>query len=71
MKYIVFLGDGMADTPIPEIDGKTPLMVAKKPNIDSLAPKSEIGLARTVPKGMKPGSDTANLSVMGYDPGVS
>ena len=71
MKYIVFLGDGMADTPIPEIDGKTPLMVAKKPNIDSLAPKSEIGLARTVPKGMKPGSDTANLSVMGYDPSVS
>ena len=71
MKYVVFLGDGMADTPVPEIDGKTPLMVAKKPNIDSLAPKSEIGLARTVPKGMKPGSDTANLSVMGYDPRVS
>ena len=71
MKYVVFLGDGMADTPIPEIDGKTPLMVAKKPNIDSLAPKSEIGLAKTVPDGMKPGSDTANLSVMGYDPRVS
>ena len=71
MKYIVFLGDGMADTPIPEIEGKTPLMVAKKENIDSLAPKSEIGLAKTVPDGMKPGSDTANLSVMGYDPRVS
>lgn len=71
MKYVVFLGDGMADTPIPEIDGKTPLMVANKPNIDSLAPLSEIGLAKTVPDGMKPGSDTANLSVMGYDPRVS
>lgn len=71
MKYIVFLGDGMADTPIPEIEGKTPLMVAKKPNIDSLASKSELGLAKTVPDGMKPGSDTANLSVMGYDPRVS
>ena len=71
MKYIVFLGDGMADTPIPEIEGKTPLMVAKKPNIDSLACKSELGLAKTVPDGMKPGSDTANLSVMGYDPRIS
>ena len=71
MKYIVFLGDGMADTPIPELGGKTPLMVAKKEHIDSLAPKSELGLAKTVPDGMKPGSDTANLSVMGYDPTVS
>lgn len=71
MKYIVFLGDGMADTPIPELGGKTPLMVAKKEHIDSLAPKSELGLAKTVPDGMKPGSDTANLSVMGYDPAVS
>ena len=71
MKYIVFLGDGMADTPIPEIDNKTPLMVAKKDNIDALAPKSELGQAKTVPDGMKPGSDTANLSVLGYDPRVS
>jgi len=68
MKYIVFLGDGMADYPIEALDGKTPLSVAKKANIDFLAPKSEIGLAKTVPDGMKPGSDTANLSVMGYDP---
>ena len=68
MKYIVFLGDGMADTPVEALQGKTPLMVAKKPNVDALAPYSEIGLARTVPEGMKPGSDTANLAVMGYDP---
>ncbi len=68
MKYVVFLGDGMADTPVKELDGKTPLMVAEKANIDSLAPLSEVGLVRTVPEGMKPGSDTANLSVMGYDP---
>ncbi len=68
MKYVVFLGDGMADTPVEALGGKTPLMVAKKPNIDSLAAKSEVGLAKTVPDGMKPGSDTANLSVMGYDP---
>ena len=70
MKYIVFLGDGMADTPIPELGNKTPLMVAKKANIDSLASKSEIGIAKTIPDGMKPGSDTANLAVMGYDPRV-
>lgn len=70
MKYVVFLGDGMADTPIEALGGKTPLAVAKKENIDSLAPKSEIGLAKTVPDGMKPGSDTANLAVMGYDPKI-
>ena len=68
MKYVVFLGDGMADTPVEALGGKTPLAVAKKENIDRLAPRSEIGLARTVPQGMKPGSDTANLAVMGYDP---
>ena len=68
MKYVVFLGDGMADTPVEALGGKTPLAVAKKENIDALAPHSEIGLARTVPEGMKPGSDTANLAVMGYDP---
>ena len=70
MKYVVFLGDGMADTPVEALEGKTPLMVAKKENIDSLAPLSEVGLAKTIPDGMKPGSDTANLSVMGYDPRV-
>ena len=68
MKYVVFLGDGMADTPVEALGGKTPLMVADKPNIDSLAAKSELGTAKTVPDGMKPGSDTANLSVLGYDP---
>ena len=68
MKYVVFLGDGMADTPVEALDGKTPLAVAKKDNIDRLAPHSEIGLAKTVPDGMKPGSDTANLAVMGYNP---
>jgi len=68
MKYIVVLGDGMADEPIAEIDGKTPLMYAKTPAMDALALKSEIGLAHTIPDGMKPGSDTANLAVLGYNP---
>ena len=68
MKYIVVLGDGMADYPVPELGGKTPLQVANKPNIDLLACKGETGLVKTVPDGMKPGSDVANLAVMGYDP---
>lgn len=68
MKYIVVLGDGMADRPIDEIGGKTPLEYAKTPSMDRIAPKSEIGLAHTIPEGMKPGSDTANLAVLGYDP---
>ena len=68
MKYVVFLGDGMADTPVEALGGKTPLMAAKKENIDALAPFSEVGIAKTVPDGMKPGSDTANLAVLGYDP---
>ena len=67
MKYVVILGDGMADYRQPSLNGKTPLMLAKKPNIDSLCPISEIGLCRTVPCGVKPGSDVANLSVLGYD----
>ena len=70
MKYIVVLGDGMADEPIAEIGGRTPLMYAKTPVMDSLAQKSEVGLAHTIPEGMKPGSDTANLAVLGYDPTV-
>ncbi|MDR3293868.1 MAG: cofactor-independent phosphoglycerate mutase [Clostridiales bacterium] len=70
---IIILGDGMADMPYIEKDGKkipqrTPLLEAKIPVIDALAPCSEIGLVKTVPNGMKPGSDIANLSVMGYDP---
>ncbi len=68
MKYIVVLGDGMADYPVPTLEDKTPLQVAKKPTIDSLVPYSEVGLCKTVPEGFKPGSDVANLSVMGYDP---
>lgn len=68
MKYVVILGDGMADYRQEILGGKTPLMLAKKPFIDSLAVSGEVGLCRTVPCGMKPGSDVANLSVLGYDP---
>ena len=68
MKYIVLLCDGMADEPIKELGNKTPLEYADTPNMDKLAPYSEIGLAKTVPDGMSPGSDVANLSVVGYDP---
>lgn len=68
MKYIVVLGDGMADKPIQELGGKTPLAYASTPNLDRLSKLSEIGMVHTIPDGMKPGSDTANLSVMGYDP---
>ena len=70
MKYIVILGDGMADEPIAALGNKTPLEVAATPMMDMLAPVSEIGLAKTIPQGMKPGSDTANLAVLGYDPKV-
>lgn len=68
MKYIVVLGDGMADYPIDEIGGKTPLEYAKTPMMDLMAENAEIGQVHTIPVGMKPGSDTANLSVIGYDP---
>ena len=68
MKYAVILGDGMADWPVEQLGGKTPLEVAHHPNMDKLASLGEFGLVRTVPPGMKPGSDTANLSVFGYDP---
>lgn len=67
MKYIVILGDGMADYGIDEFDGKTVLDVADKPNIDYMSRHGELGLVKTVADGMKPGSDVANLSVMGYD----
>lgn len=67
MKYVVILGDGMADFPNEKLGGKTPLMLAKKPNIDALSLKGEVGLCTTVPCGMKPGSDVSNLSVLGYD----
>lgn len=68
MRYLVVLGDGMADYKIDSLGGKTPLECANKPNIDMLAGKSLIGLVKTVPDGMKPGSDVANLSVIGYAP---
>ena len=68
MKYIVVLGDGMADYPIDEIGGKTPLEYGKTPMMDLMAENAEIGQVHTIPVGMKPGSDTANLSVIGYDP---
>ena len=68
MKYVVVLYDGMADYPVPALGGKTPMMVAKKPNFDRMAKHGEVGLVRTVAHGLTPGSDVANLSVMGYDP---
>ncbi len=68
MKYIVVLGDGMADEPLEELGGKTVLAYANTPNMDRLSKLSEIGMVHTIPDGMKPGSDTANLSVIGYDP---
>lgn len=68
MKYIVILGDGMADRPIEALGNETPLAYAKTPMMDELAAKGEIGMVHTVPDGMSPGSDTANLSVLGYNP---
>ena len=68
MKYVIILGDGMADEPIEELGGKTPLEYARTPVMDDLAGRSEVGLACTIPQGMKPGSDTANLAVLGCNP---
>ena len=70
MKYIVILGDGMADEPIDALGGKTPLACAETPVMDELASKGEMGMVQNVPAGMAPGSDVANLSVMGYNPAV-
>lgn len=70
MKYLVVLCDGMADTPNAALGGKTPMECAHKPNMDALAKNAEVGMCRTVAAGLKPGSDVANLSVMGYDPAV-
>ena len=70
MKYVVVLGDGMADYPIDELNGKTPLEAAKTPTLDALSKVSEVGLVHTIPEGMAPGSDTANLSVIWYDPKI-
>lgn len=70
MKYIVLLCDGMADRAVPALGGKTPMQAAHKPNMDRVCAMGELGLVQTVPAGMNPGSDTANLSVMGYAPEV-
>ncbi|MFG6390123.1 MAG: phosphoglycerate mutase, partial [Muribaculum sp.] len=67
MKYIVVLGDGMADEPIPELGGKTPLEAADTPVMDMLARKGRVGRLVTVPEGFHPGSEIANLSVLGYN----
>lgn len=68
MKYVIILGDGMADEPIAQLGEKTPLAYAATPVMDALAAVSEVGMAKTIPVGMKPGSDTANLAVLGYNP---
>ena len=70
MKYLLIVGDGMADYPVPELDNKTPLQAANKPNMDMIATKGCSGLLRTVPEGLTPGSGTAMLSVLGYDPKI-
>lgn len=67
MKYVVLLCDGMADTPCPALAGRTPMEAAYKPHMDGLAARAEVGRVRTVPDGLAPGSDVANLAVMGYD----
>jgi len=68
MKYVVIIGDGMADRPLNELGGKTPLQEAFTPNMDRLACEGITGKVRTIPEGFHPGSDVANLSVLGYDP---
>ncbi len=68
MKYIVILGDGMSDEPVAALGGRTPLEAANIPNLDALASMGELGLVQNVPQGMTPGSEVANLSVLGYDP---
>ena len=70
MKYVIILGDGMADEPIEALGNQTPLAYACTPVMNALSKKSEIGMVHTIPEGMKPGSDTANLSVLGYDPKI-
>ena len=68
MKYVIIVGDGMADYPVESLGGKTPLMVARTPHMDRMANQGEIGLVRTIPDGFDPGSEIANLSIFGYDP---
>ena len=68
MKYVILVGDGMGDYPIGELGGRTPLASARTPHMDWIADRGELGLARTIPEGCETGSDTANLSLLGYDP---
>ena len=68
MKYILIIGDGMADNPVPELGGLTPLQYAKKPFIDELAARGEVGSVLNVPRGLPAGSDTAIMSIFGCDP---
>jgi 2,3-bisphosphoglycerate-independent phosphoglycerate mutase len=68
MKYVILVGDGMGDYPIAELGGKTPLAAARTPHMDWIADHGELGLAQTIPPGCEAGSDTANLSLLGYDP---
>ncbi|MDD5724002.1 MAG: phosphoglycerate mutase, partial [Syntrophales bacterium] len=70
MKYVVLLGDGMADYPLSELQGKTPLQFARTPHMDRMATEGTLGLIDTIPADFTPGSDVANLSVLGYDPKV-
>jgi len=70
MKYLIVVPDGAADEPIQALNNQTPLQTAKMPNVDALAAAGEVGMVSTVPEGIAPGSDAANLSVMGYDPAV-
>lgn len=70
MKYIIVLSDGMAGRPLKELGGRTTLEAARTPVMDRLAQKAEVGMVSMVPEGMAPGSDTANLAVMGYDPDI-
>jgi 2,3-bisphosphoglycerate-independent phosphoglycerate mutase len=68
MKYAILVGDGMADFPLPQLDNRTPLEYAQTPNMDAVAKAGRVGLVKTVPDGIAPGSDVANMSLMGYDP---
>ena len=68
MKYLLIVPDGMADDPIPELDGRTPLMAARTPHLDAIARTGVVGRVQTIPPGMEPGSDVAALSITGYDP---
>lgn len=67
-KFVILIGDGMADWPIPSLDGRTPLEAARKPNMDFMASEGALGMVQVVPKEMYPGSDVSNLSILGYDP---